>query len=481
MSTIGLEAYRNIRNRGAYDSGTAYIRDDLVTYQGSAYICNVPTQGNLPTEAAYWGLLVQKGDTGPEGPPGTNASYFISAKASAVPGYGSFTTTPHGLAETEYAAELLEPDTEYLLAQFLTNGNFNEPHVPPGLWAAHLSGRVSATGGVTVFVFKVYKRDLLGAETLLFSFESSEVNNTATEIIETDYVKLADDPLTVTDELVFKVFGKTTSGADRTLYLTVDGTGHASHVETTLGSGFDPAASQIITGQYTFVVTNGKSFQIVDNAELPANGFGYFDHDASVSASALMAGFFGTIASAYFYVDDSGGRGHVLQFDNDNGSISSTFTLLPNGASYQQFNVDAINLNTGTALLLGKDASAALEAVTLQQLQAAVKNTVSPVSSAAGVITLDLSLPVNLYTLALTEDVSSWVISNPPAAGEFRDVFVRVTQHASSAKTVESPASSGKTAGGTWTVSSTLSSVETLGLRVFSDGAVELYPSGVFA
>lgn len=70
MSTIGLEDYRTIRNRGDYAADVQYIRDDLVTYNGGAFVCKAPTRGNVPTNETYWGVLAAKGDTGPQGPPG---------------------------------------------------------------------------------------------------------------------------------------------------------------------------------------------------------------------------------------------------------------------------------------------------------------------------------------------------------------------------------------------------------------------------
>lgn len=38
----------------AYDSGTAYVVDDVVTYSGGLYICISNTTGNDPTNATYW-------------------------------------------------------------------------------------------------------------------------------------------------------------------------------------------------------------------------------------------------------------------------------------------------------------------------------------------------------------------------------------------------------------------------------------------
>lgn len=101
-------------------------------------------------------------------------------------------------------------------------------------------------------------------------------------------------------------------------------------------------------------------------------------------------------------------------------------------------------------------------------------------SSSSGVVTVDLSSGTEVYTLTLTENVTSWNITNLPASGYVAEIRIDVIQHASSAKTVVSPATSGRTAGGTWTVSSVLSSRESLGLAITSAGNVSLYPSGVF-
>jgi hypothetical protein len=101
-------------------------------------------------------------------------------------------------------------------------------------------------------------------------------------------------------------------------------------------------------------------------------------------------------------------------------------------------------------------------------------------ASSAGVVTIDCSAAVEVYELTLTENVTAWTFTNLPAAGYVCELRVDIVQHASSAKTCASPASAGRTAGGTaWSVSSTLSSRESLGLAIDSAGTVQIYPSGV--
>lgn len=105
----------------------------------------------------------------------------------------------------------------------------------------------------------------------------------------------------------------------------------------------------------------------------------------------------------------------------------------------------------------------------------------APLTSSSGVVTIDVSADVDEYDFPLTENVTSWVFNNPPAAGTFRDIQVRITQHASAAKTAVTPATSGRTAGGAWVQSAVVSSVELLTVRVYSDGTRDLFPSGVYA
>ena len=47
--------------KGVYNNSTAYEKLDVVTYNGSSYVCKQATTGNLPT-TDYWQLIANKGD-----------------------------------------------------------------------------------------------------------------------------------------------------------------------------------------------------------------------------------------------------------------------------------------------------------------------------------------------------------------------------------------------------------------------------------
>ena len=54
--------------KGEYNAQTTYNKLDIVSYQGSSYICKQDnTTGQVPTNTTYWMINAQKGDTGEQG------------------------------------------------------------------------------------------------------------------------------------------------------------------------------------------------------------------------------------------------------------------------------------------------------------------------------------------------------------------------------------------------------------------------------
>ena len=99
-------------------------------------------------------------------------------------------------------------------------------------------------------------------------------------------------------------------------------------------------------------------------------------------------------------------------------------------------------------------------------------------TSTAGSAVIDLSTGDEVYVITLTENTTI-TFTNLPASGYAAEVRVRVTQHASAAKTCAFSGTSVKAAGGTWAASTTLSSVEDVGVAIDSAGNLTLYPSGL--
>ena len=53
MATIDIGKL-TFTHKGDYNGSTAYVLNDVVYYNGSAYIAKTSTTGNLPTSTAHW-------------------------------------------------------------------------------------------------------------------------------------------------------------------------------------------------------------------------------------------------------------------------------------------------------------------------------------------------------------------------------------------------------------------------------------------
>lgn len=98
--------------------------------------------------------------------------------------------------------------------------------------------------------------------------------------------------------------------------------------------------------------------------------------------------------------------------------------------------------------------------------------TVVALASASGVLTIDWSLGT-MFTLVLTEDITSVVHSNLPS-GVGQSIGIRITQHASAAKTITGWAAGTKWRGGTYAVTATLSAIDEVGLSCHGDSTTVL-------
>lgn len=95
---------------------------------------------------------------------------------------------------------------------------------------------------------------------------------------------------------------------------------------------------------------------------------------------------------------------------------------------------------------------------------------VTALSSASGVLTINCALG-NYFTVTLTENITSIVMQNVPASGWAETVMLRITQHASAAKTVAWPSSFKWPNTTEGVVSTALSAVDVLALTTFDQGA----------
>ena len=63
MATVNIGSLR-FDWKGAYNGSTAYVKDDVVSYNGSSYICILASTNNLPTNTTYFQPMATKGTDG---------------------------------------------------------------------------------------------------------------------------------------------------------------------------------------------------------------------------------------------------------------------------------------------------------------------------------------------------------------------------------------------------------------------------------
>jgi len=97
------------------------------------------------------------------------------------------------------------------------------------------------------------------------------------------------------------------------------------------------------------------------------------------------------------------------------------------------------------------------------------KNVVTALASASGVLTIDCSLG-DYFTVTLTENITSIVFTNKAGAGYGMTKMLKITQHASAAKTVAWPASFKWAGGSAGVMSATLSAYDRLAITSDDNG-----------
>jgi len=100
------------RWKGPYSGTLAYVVGDVVRWNGSSYLARgpaAPPTSTAPSNGTYWALIAQKGDPGPQGPPGTDAipaleafttgNTFLQAQPTSwqnIPGVATTLVVPAG-------------------------------------------------------------------------------------------------------------------------------------------------------------------------------------------------------------------------------------------------------------------------------------------------------------------------------------------------------------------------------------------------
>lgn len=83
MATVNLGRIKFVW-QGAYNGATNYVADDVVSYNGTSYICILASTNNLPTNTTYWNVMSSAGTNGTNGTNGTDVGTVITTQGDLL-------------------------------------------------------------------------------------------------------------------------------------------------------------------------------------------------------------------------------------------------------------------------------------------------------------------------------------------------------------------------------------------------------------
>ena len=221
LNNLSEKSYNNLTDKPTIPSAIDDLTDVIITSPTSAQVIS------------YNGANFVNVDPGSVSA-GKGVIYYLVDTDSDIGGYKSFLTAPSASGETSYNITVNSGEGDKLIKAFASDSGFPGTTLwSAGLWECMPYASVDSATGVTEIKMKVYKRAVGGAETLLFDCPCGEVNSVTAELLgcvqsQPDFV------VDATDRLIIKYYAATDSGANRTVYLYLQGTFNVSRVHTPL-------------------------------------------------------------------------------------------------------------------------------------------------------------------------------------------------------------------------------------------------------
>ena len=338
---------------------------------------------------------------------GKQELYLNKSIASDIGGYFELGTELTGTGEvlTAYTLDALE-GVPKLLDIFITSLDFpGVDAIPQGLSEITLYGSVLAPAGNTTISYEIYKRNLAGTETLIFSSdESSDINSTDTLDPTRVALSLAitNTPILVTDRIVLKLYGTKTTPSDKTLSVNYEGNSYyTSWVSTFTGlEGYVRAPTAPVTDE-TVSVFDGTTGRQVKSTPVTLSSTGTFDN-----VEAVLIGTDANLVTAGLVV--SGVTEAISGFENYNSYCSNK--IQPAGSVGLFFN----NFNQTTIAPTGDITGSISDIITQSVLNTAqTVNSVTGVNSsvlasvAGSIITDAIGVSSGITTLNATSQITN--------------------------------------------------------------------------
>ena len=248
-------------------------------------------------------------------------TYYMNATVPETP-YAQFSSVATTAVEQVLPWTVDPGDTEIAFVFQTPSGVPNTTQIPGGLWQFFLHFNALSINENWIIRPTVYKRDLGGTETLLFTADPEIVNNmpTVTTMYTCDGVFPATTLLT-TDRLVVKIALQNTGVSTQTLNFKTEGSQHYSVAFTTLNQVISGGSVASVTGTAPIVSSGGPTPAIsIPQATGSANG--YLSSSDWSTFSAKLGGS-GTINRLSKWTSSTALGNSLLQ---DNGTSMSVNT-----------------------------------------------------------------------------------------------------------------------------------------------------------
>lgn len=202
--------------------------------------------------------------------------YYLNQTVAQAP-YQEFSSTGTAAAEQIVPATVAGGATT-TIASFQTSSVVpNTTVIPQGLWQFFLHFNATTAGQNWIIRPYVYKRDLGGIETLIFTPDPEVVTNmsTTTTMYTCDGV-IPNTTLLTTDRIVVKIDIENTTGVSQTVNFRTEGSQHYSVAATTLNQAISGGSVTSVTGTAP-VASSGGTTPAISMAQANGTTDGYLD------------------------------------------------------------------------------------------------------------------------------------------------------------------------------------------------------------
>jgi hypothetical protein len=276
---------------------------------------------------------------------GSGVDFFYVDSASDIGGYNILSKVPDAGAEQDDSAVV--NNNKVLIESYISPaGGLGGSQIDAGVWTFDAWGYVSSTVGVSILVFDVYKRTAAGAETLLFSLNSLEINSTSIIDISPNPSVQQAFAINATDRLLVKVSAQTDAVTDKTVHFIHGGTTHYSHFNTPLvvrhndlsglqggtsGEYYHITAAELTVLQNTSGENTGdqtlNDLRPVKSGTFASGSTTYVKTDAAVTSASIIDVYAQSAPVGAWSVESADGSFTITSTETETGNIDFKYFI----------------------------------------------------------------------------------------------------------------------------------------------------------